>query len=153
MATSTILVVEDDEDEQVALRQLLERFDYVVHVASSGEEALSAYALAPFAAILMDIGLSGMDGFECTRALRQLDAKGNLNTPIIALTGRSQPEDRARCVKAGMDDYLSKPVDPEQLRRVLLRWVYQSDQPNLKLLNSYTATSTEPGDSKSEDHQ
>jgi CheY-like chemotaxis protein len=134
MATPTLLIVEDNENEQYALAQLVQRFDYDTKVVSSGEEALVAVATGRFAAILLDVTLPQMDGFECAKRVREIELPDQLHTPIIALTGRSTAADRQACLAAGMDDYLSKPFEPEALRRILLRWLYQANRPNLKVL-------------------
>jgi CheY-like chemotaxis protein len=137
MTNPTVLVIEDNETEQYVLRQLLERFDYNVDVVSSGEEAITALGLAKYAAVLMDITLPGMDGYECTKQIRRMELEIQRHTPIIALTARAQQSDHDACQEAGMDDYMSKPFEPEDLRKLLLRWVYDSNNPNLKVLPSY----------------
>jgi CheY-like chemotaxis protein len=134
MAVPIILIVEDNETEQYALAKLVHRFDYQVRVVASGEEALDALEGKRFAAILMDLTLPGIDGQECTKRIRELERVSGGRTPIVALTGRSQASDRHASLEAGMDDYLSKPFDPEALRKILLRWVYEPSQPNLKVL-------------------
>jgi len=132
-SNSTILVVEDNETEQYLLRILLEKFDYNVEIISSGEKALEALSGGKrYAAVLMDITLPGIDGCECVRRMRQL--KSSARTPVIALTSRSEPEDRKTALQSGMDDYLQKPFDPEELRKLLLRYVYDASKPNLKTL-------------------
>lgn len=131
---TTILVVEDNDTEQYVLRALLAKFDYVSHGVAFGEEALAAVKTTKFAAILMDITLPGIDGHECTRQIRSFEVATGAHTPIIALTGRAEKEDRETAILAGVDDYISKPFDPEDLRRILLRWVYEPDRPNLKVL-------------------
>jgi CheY-like chemotaxis protein len=134
MATPTLLIVEDNEHEQYALAQLVQRFDYETKVVSSGEEALLAVSAGRFAAVLLDLTLPQMDGFECAKRIREMEKPSQQHTPIIALTGRATPADRQACLAAGMDDYLSKPFEPEALRRILLRWLYQANRPNLKVL-------------------
>lgn len=134
VVTQLILIVEDNEQEQYVLAALLRKFDYEPYVVASAEEALDALAGNSFAAILLDITLPGMDGYECARRIRNSDDKSLRSTAIIALTARARPEDRQQCLLAGMNDYLSKPFSPENLRRILLRWVYQVNRPNLKVL-------------------
>lgn len=137
MTSPTLLVIEDNETEQYVLKQLLGRFDYHVNVVSSGEEALTALGIAKYAAILMDITLPGMDGYECAQQVRRLELESGRRTPIIALTGRAEQSDYEACKAAGMDDYMSKPFEPEELRKMLLRWVYDPSNPNLKVLQKY----------------
>lgn len=140
MSVATLLSVEDNPTQQYVLKQLCESFDYEVHFVASGEDAISALACSQYAAVLMDISLPGIDGFECTRLIREQEKRLILErTPIIAVTARAFDEDRKACYEAGMDDYLSKPFKPDSLRRMLLKWVYQPDKPNLKLLQPTVA--------------
>lgn len=130
----TILVVEDNPTEQFVLKQLIERFDYEAQIVSSGEEALASMETADFSAILLDLTLPGIDGLEFAKRIRQIEMSLLRRTPIIAITGRTQPSDRIACEIAGIDDYLSKPFNPEELRKMLLRHLYQPNKPNLKVL-------------------
>jgi len=134
METPTILVVEDTLSEQFALKKVLEKLDYEVHLVSSGEDALSALARHHYMAVLMDICLPGMDGMQCTRQIRLSELGSNRRTPIIAVTVGINPSDHSDCLAAGMDDFITKPFDPNMLRRMLLRYVYDPSQPNLKIL-------------------
>jgi CheY-like chemotaxis protein len=131
-----ILVVEDHAPDRLVLEQLLSRFDYDCLLVSSGEDALLELEKNPFTAVIMDIKLPQMDGLECARQIRKIEGRGNHGVPIIAVTARVGSDDRMACLKAGMNDYISKPFEPEELRRVLLRWAYRPDKPNLKLLRS-----------------
>jgi len=131
---SIILVVEDKQADQFVLKALLSRFDYEGLFVSSAEEALQILESTPVAALLLDISLPGMSGYSCAREIRVRELKSNRRLPIIAVTASAEKEDRAACIQAGFDDYLAKPFDPEELRRILLRWTYSADKPNLKLL-------------------
>jgi CheY-like chemotaxis protein len=134
MSVATLLAVEDNPVHQYVLKRFCEMFDYDVHLVASGEEAVAAFLMAKYAAILMDLSLPGMDGLDCARQIRALEQKmGLTQIPIIALTARDGRE-KDTCLQAGMDDFLSKPFAPEELRKILLRWVYQSSRPNLKIL-------------------
>lgn len=135
---ATLLIVEDNSTQQYILKRLCEDFDYQVHVVSSGEAALEAFAMTNYAAILLDLTLPGMDGIECCRRIRQLEKlRGSSSAvPIVAITA-NQESCKFSCASAGMDDFLTKPFDPEHLRKILLRHVYQSRKPNLKLLQGY----------------
>jgi CheY-like chemotaxis protein len=135
MARVTVLIVEDNRTEQHALKALLEQFDYDADAVSSGEDAVNSMAVREYAAVLMDISLPGMDGYDCTKRIREIELERGLRTPIIALTARSEQEDRDAAIAADMDDYMSKPFDPEELRRVLLRWLYDPRNPNVKILS------------------
>ncbi len=150
--TPIILIVEDNEVEQYVLTQLLAKFDYDAQVVGSGEEALTAMGVANYAAVLMDITLPGIDGLECTKRIRRIELEAERRTPVIAVTARAAQADYDACIAAGMDDYISKPFDPEQLRRTLLRFVYNPDQPNLKTLRPLPPEELEALRSATSDH-
>jgi CheY-like chemotaxis protein/HPt (histidine-containing phosphotransfer) domain-containing protein len=116
-----ILVAEDNVVNQKVAARILERLGYEVDVAATGNEAVAAVGQYTYDAILMDGQMPQTDGFEATRLIRAME--GAHHTPIIALTASAMHGDRERCLAAGMDDYVSKPVSPEQLEAVLLRWV------------------------------
>lgn len=117
-----ILVVEDNAVNQLVACEMVAKLGYVAEVASDGAEAISAIASRAYAAVLMDCHMPVMDGFEATRAIRARE-KGSDHLPIIAMTAGAQDEDRERCLAAGMDDYLSKPVGLAALVETLNRWV------------------------------
>jgi signal transduction histidine kinase/CheY-like chemotaxis protein len=119
-----ILVAEDNPTNQLLAQKLLERWGYRTEIVGNGREAVEAARRVTFAAILMDCQMPQMDGFEATAAIRQAEGQSR-RTPIIALTAHAMSADRERSLRAGMDDYLSKPVDPDLLRRVLSRWLPQ----------------------------
>jgi PAS domain S-box-containing protein len=123
-----VLVVEDNLANQEVARLMLDHLGYEAHVAGGGQEALEALSLEPFSAILMDCHLPGMDGYEVTARIRAAEAAGETSAariPIIAMTGAAMPGDRERCLTAGMDGYLSKPVRIDELARKLDRWAPQ----------------------------
>ena len=101
---------------------LLGKMGYVVVLADNGQQALERLAAEPFDAVLMDCQMPVLDGYETTRRIR-LGAVPSINArlPIIALTAYARPEDRARCLDVGMDDYVSKPIRAEELRAALER--------------------------------
>jgi two-component system cell cycle response regulator DivK len=112
-----ILLVEDNEAIRAAFSVLLQETGYEVLQAASGAEALAACATDPPHLVLLDLGLPDMSGLEVARTLR---AHGECRaTPIVALTGRALETDAEACMAAGCSDYLTKPVDTEQLLRVL----------------------------------
>ncbi|HEU4668096.1 MAG TPA: response regulator [Arthrobacter sp.] len=117
-----ILVVEDNEVNQLVARATVGRLGYAVDVVSNGAEALAATAELRYAAVLMDCHMPVMDGFEATRQIRGR-AGQNTRLPIIAMTAGALDSDRERCLAAGMDDYLAKPVDAAVLEATLARWV------------------------------
>jgi two-component system, sensor histidine kinase and response regulator len=117
-----ILVVEDNEVNQLVARSMIARLGYQVDVVSDGALAVAATAEVRYLAVLMDCHMPVMDGFEATRAIRVRGA-GARYLPIIAMTAGALQEDRDRCLAAGMDDYLTKPVDMARLEEALLRWI------------------------------
>lgn len=117
-----ILVVEDNVINQKVAVGLLKRLGYQAEVADSGARALQALERRAYSLVLMDCQMPGMDGMETTRVLRSREPAGT-RVPVIAVTGRTEPEDRQRCLDAGMDDYISKPIMIDELRTVLARWL------------------------------
>ncbi len=122
-----ILVAEDNPVNQKVITKVLTNMGYEVAVAVNGEEAVARMMEGRFDAVLMDCQMPVMDGFEATEQIRQLQSSRE-RTPIIALTANALAGERARCLEAGMDDYLSKPIDTEDLRNKLARWITQTLQ-------------------------
>jgi signal transduction histidine kinase/CheY-like chemotaxis protein len=115
-----VLVAEDIETNQVLMKQLLERRGHRVTVVRDGSEAVQALAAEPYDVVLLDVQMPGMDGLEATRIIRDPGSPVlRHDVPIIAVTAHALSDDRARCLAAGMDDYLVKPVVPVQLYRVV----------------------------------
>lgn len=118
-----VLVVEDNAVNQKVAQRLLERLGYVVTLAGNGREAVEVVQTSTFDAILMDCQMPEMDGFEATRTIRTLEQSSPLGPrgplPIIAITAHAMPSDREKCLAAGMDDYLSKPIRPKLLAELL----------------------------------
>ena len=102
----------------LALR-LLEKLGHITHVVNNGREALAACEGANFDVILMDVQMPEMGGFEATALLREREAARGAYTPVIAMTAHAMPGDRERCLAAGMDDYVAKPVQPTALAAAL----------------------------------
>jgi two-component system sensor histidine kinase/response regulator len=119
---AVILVVEDNVINQKVAVGLLKRLGYHAEVADSGAKALHALESTTYALVLMDCQMPGMDGLEATRLLRRREPAGT-HVPVIAMTGHAADEDRQRCLDAGMDDYLTKPIMIDELRSVLARWL------------------------------
>jgi CheY-like chemotaxis protein len=119
-----VLVAEDNAVNRLVARGVLEGLGYVVDFANDGLEAVSAVAVAPdrYVAIIMDCAMPRLDGYEATRRIRQLETAQS-RVPIVALTASILPGERERCLAAGMDDFLVKPVDFELLETILAQWV------------------------------
>jgi CheY-like chemotaxis protein len=117
----TLLVVEDNAINRKVAVARLTRLGYTTDVAINGIDALEHLGRNRYGAVLMDCHMPIMDGFEATRRLRSLEG-ADRHTPVIALTALAMTEDRARCLEAGMDDYLAKPVQVEDLVAALQRW-------------------------------
>jgi len=113
---ASILLAEDNAINQVFVTRLLERWGHRVVVAENGRDALAALDREPFDLVLMDIQMPEMDGFEATRAIREREsANGGGHIAVVALTAHAMKGDRERCLEAGMDDYLSKPICPKDM--------------------------------------
>ncbi len=116
-----VLLAEDDAINQELTQELVALTGIAVDVAGNGAVAVDAATRSDYAVILMDMQMPVMDGLEATRCIRRI--AGREEVPIIAMTGNAYPEDRARCREAGMDDFIAKPVDPEALFAILLKWL------------------------------
>jgi CheY-like chemotaxis protein/anti-sigma regulatory factor (Ser/Thr protein kinase) len=116
-----ILLVEDNEVNQRVGKLMVEKRGYRVEVASDGREAVEATLRQTYVAVLMDCQMPRFDGYSATAEIRARDA-GKPRLPIIAMTANAGPGARERCLAAGMDDYVAKPVTPEALDEVLRRW-------------------------------
>lgn len=114
-----LLLVEDNSVAQRFMRTVLERKGFSVAVAESGPAALEAFTTAPYDLVLMDVQMPAMDGLECTRLLRKLP--GGDRVPIVACTANTSYEVRSACIDAGMDDFLSKPVQTAELLEIVHR--------------------------------
>ena len=113
-----VLLVEDNPVNQKLARHLLMKLGCEVDLANNGMEAVAQWGQRPYDAIFMDCQMPGMDGYEATQRIRAYSERGR-RIPIIALTAASMVGDRERCIASGMTDYVSKPLNPSELRRVL----------------------------------
>jgi len=114
-----VLLVDDDEMNRFFGKKLLSLLGIDAAVAESGEEVLFLLKTQPFDLVFMDVSMPGMDGYETTRRIRQDGSYSDL--VIVALTAHAIAGERERCLAAGMNDYLSKPFDLEDIERILLR--------------------------------
>jgi CheY-like chemotaxis protein len=117
-----ILLAEDNVVNQKVAARLLEKQGHSVEVTCNGAEALAAFALRAFDLILMDVQMPVMGGYEAAQAIRAAEQGTLRHIPIVALTAHAMKGDREICLKSGMDDYLGKPVRPQELAAVLDRW-------------------------------
>ncbi len=115
----SVLVAEDNPINQHVIKLMFEGWGIAVTIAPSGRDALAAIDRSLFDAVFMDLQMPDGDGFQTTAAIRAREAGTSRRVPIVALTALR--EDRARCLAAGMDDYLSKPVIPAELAAMLER--------------------------------
>jgi PAS domain S-box-containing protein len=120
-APTRVLVAEDNILNQKVIAQMLEQFGCRVDVAATGKDALEMLRRFPYDLVLMDCMMPVMSGFEATVEIRKLEGEGS-HTPIVAMTALAMEGDRDRCLAAGMDDYLSKPVTLERLRATVAKW-------------------------------
>jgi CheY-like chemotaxis protein/HPt (histidine-containing phosphotransfer) domain-containing protein len=125
-----VLVVEDQSINQTVARGILDSLGYGCDVAANGIEALEALELRSYDAVLMDCHMPEMDGYEATTEIRRRE-EGQRRTPIIAMTAAALPEDHNKCLAAGMDDFVSKPVTAQAVQDALAPWV-EERQPSLE---------------------
>ncbi len=115
------MLVEDDEGNRIVARALLQRLGIEVGIAESGREAVAAVSDSRFDLVLMDVRMPEMDGYQAAAEIRRHERLAKL--PIIALTAGTKADERQRCLAAGMSDYLSKPIGPEELEKTLAKWL------------------------------
>lgn len=117
-----ILLVDDDSRNIFAVGKLLQKNGMEVVTAENGQVAVDKVKVEDFDAVLMDIMMPVMDGYEATRELRKLKGEG---LPIIAFTAKAMSEDREKCINAGANDYITKPLDSQKLLSLLSVWLFQ----------------------------
>jgi CheY-like chemotaxis protein len=111
-----VLVAEDNPVNQLVTRRMLEKRGHQVEIARDGRQAIAAYDRAGFDLLLMDVQMPAVDGWEATAAIRRREkATGGPRLPIVALTAHAMKGDEDRCLAAGMDGYITKPIDPSAL--------------------------------------
>ena len=123
MKEKRILVVEDNPSLLMGIQGVLEVEGYIVSTATNGKEALEELAVARPDLIVADIMMPVMDGYETTKRIRAQQEFSSL--PILALTAKAMKGDREKCLQAGANDYLSKPIDVDRLFSMLRVWLYQ----------------------------
>lgn len=118
-----VLLAEDHPANQMVAELQLSELGFSTHIVSNGREALEAVRTNRYDLILMDCQMPEMDGYEATGEIRKMEIATGIRTPIIAMTAHAMVGDKDACLAAGMDDYISKPVELEALRRVLAQWL------------------------------
>jgi len=117
--TQKILLVEDNKVNQVLAQKLLQKHGYEVDIVNNGQLALEAVKAREFDAVLMDVQMPVMGGYEATKTIRRWEKKSSGHIPIIAMTANAMDDARENCLEAGMDEYIAKPIKPDELYRVL----------------------------------
>jgi two-component system, sensor histidine kinase and response regulator len=117
------LVAEDNPVNQRLITRLLEKRGHRVTLAGNGREALNSLENETYDLVFMDVQMPEMDGFEATATIRQLEQGGGTHLPVVALTAHAVKGDQERCLAAGMDGYLTKPVRPQELDEILEKYV------------------------------
>jgi two-component system sensor histidine kinase/response regulator len=136
-----ILLAEDNPINQKLAVTLLQKAGYSVDAVENGAHAVEKAKAEAYNAILMDVQMSEMDGFEATGLIREWERETGQHTPIIAMTAHALRGDRERCLEAGMDDYLSKPLEPKVFFSILERWT-QGDKKPVASFESQTLTAS-----------
>jgi CheY-like chemotaxis protein len=123
MGSLRVLLAEDNPVNQLLATRLLEKRGHRVVVAANGREALAALEKESYDLVFMDIQMPDMDGIEATAAIREKENSSGKHQPVIALTAHAMKGDQERCLDAGMDGYLSKPIRPQELDDILEKYV------------------------------
>ncbi|QBG37481.1 response regulator [Litorilituus sediminis] len=149
LASCRLLLVEDNRINQEVARHVLAEFGITPDVAADGVEAIESLKLScadtPYDLILMDCQMPHMDGYQTTKAIRQGDAgKANQDIIIIAMTANAMKGDKQKCLNAGMTDYLTKPIEPEQLKEKLLHYLVHNEKTSVSEMVNNKATETMP---------
>jgi two-component system, sensor histidine kinase and response regulator len=136
--STRILLVEDNSINQQVIREILENIGITVEMASNGLAGLNQVQMSTFDLVLMDIQMPEMDGYTATRKIREIPEFAKI--PIIAMTAYAMEGDRAKCLAAGMNDHVAKPIDKKQLFSALMKWLPLSKQSESPTLPMDTAT-------------
>ena len=144
-ARARVLVAEDNPVNQRVASHMLNKLGYRCDIASNGQEAVAMLSQLPYDLVLMDCQMPEMDGYSATRAIRQREDAEGRHTPIIAMTANAMREDRARCLDAGMDGFIPKPIALEELETAMECWIPDDSKPGAETstpnANDYLFTS------------
>jgi CheY-like chemotaxis protein len=121
-----ILVADDNHINQKVTASLLQNQGHRADVVSNGNEAVQAYKLVPYEIVLLDLQMPEMDGYEASRQIRSLQRERGRHCAIVAVTAHAMAGFKEQCIAAGFDDYISKPIVPQELKRVVIRAVAKS---------------------------
>ena len=135
-----ILLAEDNPMNQEVARRTVEKFGYTIEIVGNGLLAVEAYENNSYDLILMDIQMPVMGGFESTAEIRKLEAVNHTHTPIIAMTAHAMKGDREKCLDAGMDDYVTKPIEADILRSTLEKWTIHYDKLTKRKIDDHSTT-------------
>ena len=122
-----ILVAEDNDVNQLVFAQILSGLGLSYRIASNGRTAVEMHRALKPKLILMDISMPELNGYEATQAIRTAEAGSNTRTPIIGVTAHALKGDSKKCIEAGMDDYLPKPVSPDRLSAKIGAWLSEAE--------------------------
>lgn len=140
-----ILIVEDQAVNQQVAQLYLDELGFACHIVATGLAAVEACKENNYALILMDCQMPEMDGLTATRLIRQAESGNGQHVPIIAMTAHAMEGDRDKCIAAGMDDYLSKPIEPDQLRKAMDKWLPETIPPEAQPAATYLNYKERPG--------
>ncbi len=118
-----ILVAEDNEINRIVMEQILLSQNYQFKIVENGRKAVEEYKSSIPALILMDVSMPEMNGYEATKMIRLIEQSTGDHIPIIGATAHALTGDREKCIEAGMDDYISKPISPSVLKEKIQQWI------------------------------
>ena len=121
-----ILIAEDNEVNQLVFGQMLSGLGLTYRIAGNGRTAVEMFRTLSPRLILMDVSMPEMNGYEATRAIRDSEAAAGGHVPIIGVTAHALKGDREKCLEAGMDDYLFKPISPDRLGAKIGTWLSET---------------------------
>ena len=122
-----VLIAEDNEVNQIVFSQILQTMNLKFQIVENGRLAIDTYLRTRPAVICMDVSMPVLNGLEATQEIRRIEEQVDRHTPIIGVTAHAITGDRDKCIEAGMDDYLSKPVSPKLLEEKILKWLKRED--------------------------